>query len=148
MGQSKKNYIINPDFDHFKDSIRYMMNSLPKKIDPMVSRTYMPGYDLGDWLTLKKDKEIYIIIQITDVSIENKLTGVFYTYENGKDELFIYYKTVQVKEEPEIVDQNSLRRQLHWAVEPWNNNCVTYSNLLKDYRPLTDTEKLLYAKED
>lgn len=145
MGQSKKNCMINPDFDHFRDSIRYMMSSLPKKIDPMVSRTYMPGYDMGDWLTLKADKEIHTILQITNIYNDSPMQGF---YKTTKEDLYIYYTVVVVKEEAEVVNTQGLKRMLRWELDRWNNNRITYSELLKNFRPLTETEKLLYAKEE
>lgn len=144
MGQSKKNYIINRDFDHFKDSIRYMMNSVPKKIDPMVSRTYMPGYDMQDWLTLKTDEELYTAIQIVNISTENHNSF----YSNDKEDLYIYFNKIEIKERPSPVNTNGLKNMLRWELNRWGDNCISYRELLKDYRPLTETEKLLYAKEE
>lgn len=119
----------------------YVHSPAPKNY----SKTYMPGYDLGDWLTLKADKEIYTILQITNISNEGPMQGF---YKTTKEDLYIYYRVVEVKEEAKVIDTQGLKRMLRWELDRWHNNCITYSELLKDYRPLTDTEKLLYAKED
>ena len=120
----------------------YVHSPAPKNY----SRTYMPGYDMGDWLTVKTDKEIYTIIKITNISTESKYNSFYGNI--GKDDLFIYYEAIEVKEMPKTVDTNGFKRMVRWELDRWDNNCMTYSDLLKRYRPLTETEKLLYAQEE
>ena len=119
----------------------------PKKVfkpEPEYSRTYMPGYDIGDWLTLKTDEEIYTAIQVAKITTENYNNF----YVNTRDELYIHFNRIEIKERPNPVNTTGLKNMLRWELNRWGDNCISYTELLKDYRPLTDTEKLLYAKEE
>ena len=97
---------------------------------PNYNRTYLPGYDLGNYLTLK-NKPLYTVIKI------KKITG-----SDRGDDLTILCEVITIKE---YTDPKIPTPILRWYMG--DENQMTYSNLLKDYRPLTTNEILLYVKE-
>lgn len=148
MASGKKSqHIINSGFDHFSDSARYTIDrwpTKPKPVDPLISRTYMPGFDMGDWLTLKTEEPIYEIIQVVEITTEPP--SYFYT-TTDRDDLYIKFKKIEVQERPPMMSATTAKNFLRWNLYD-RDTCVSYKELLKEYRPLTETEKLLYAKEE
>lgn len=109
------------------------------------SRTYLKGYDLGDYLT-HKDKPLEVLLKIKDVSNISKSKWVRYSVDptiNVRDDLIIVFEKIIIKEKK---DRFSLL-QSRWLFDEFEDNEILYSDLLKLYRPLTDAEKLFYTTD-
>lgn len=109
--------------------------------EPNWSRTYLPGYDIGDYLCPKQDAtptEIIRIDRVTNTSEAYHSSGIRYD-----SDLVIHFFRVKEPLVKEKMDMNQFRWFMYRA-----DTEMQYSNLLKEYRPLTDVEKLLYTTED
>lgn len=125
----------NKDFEFYMSRL----NASEVSAKTTYNRTYLPGYDLGDWLTLKSDDKLYSAIQITDITDDS---GNMYRSE--KEDLYMRFRKVEIAERPEVVTTKHFRPILMWNML---DNVISYTELLKEYRPLTANEKLLYIKE-
>lgn len=104
-----------------------------------IARTYMPGYDVGDWLTYKEDKDLYTAFKICKVSNQNPYS---YYANQESDDLYIHLSILEIR--PKSKTFTNIEQFRHMWATP---NCIDYAHLLKNYRPLTENEKLLYINE-
>lgn len=125
--------------DYWKREYGMVEVTSPK--EPNWSRTYLPGYDIGDYLCPKQDAtptEIIIITKVTNTSEAYHSSGIRYD-----SDLVIHFNRVKEAELPEKLNPVQFR----WFMYRSDTE-MQYSHLLKNYRPLTDTELLLYTSED
>lgn len=124
------------------------------KYDSQFLQSFIPGYGSGDYVTYKDDScsVVFKVVGLVPPSEEN--WGI-YTAPMDKDRDLV----VQVKLTRDIQDKNNPYNSLKgvipghsWWVSGNHNKGGEYdyiilSKLLELYRPLTETEKVLYTHE-
>lgn len=120
--------------DKFK---KHFTEVVPSK-EPDWNRTYLPDYDVGDYLTHKEAQTPTQIIKITRVSnCSDSWYGSGIKYDS---DLVLHFDVIKEAEVPEKLSPIQVR----WFLQREHTELL-YSQILKDYRPLTDTELLLYT---
>lgn len=110
-------------------------------------RTYLPGYDVGDYLTRKNSKVAEDIIKIRNVTTTHPSSKYIDKYPvTNKDEIYIEFEVIK---EPVLHSPEGPTRFVGiWNQMLWHDNTIPYASLLLGYRPLTEAEKVLYVYEE